>query len=240
MSEINLSFASKICIPCAADNVDNFLEEINLIQKNQDIKYIELRLDSLNLDDLNNSNIKKIFANINPNIKTIATCRQKQHGGHFTGDTQIQQQILQYANDLGCDYIDIDHPIYNQININNLKAKIIISYHNFENTPDIKILNKLKDDMLQTDADIIKIAVFSNNTDDAKSIYSLLVQNNSKPIITIGMGSIGKITRAVAPILGSYLTFAKIKESNDKFRAPGIIEFEELKILYQQLQNISK
>ena len=59
MSEINLSLASKICIPCAADNVDNFLEEINLIQTNQDIKYIEIRLDSLNFHDLNNSNIKK-------------------------------------------------------------------------------------------------------------------------------------------------------------------------------------
>ena len=238
MSEINLSLASKICIPCAADNVDNFLEEINLIQTNQDIKYIEIRLDSLNFHDLNNSNIKKIFANINPNIKTIATCRQKQYGGHFRNDTLAQQQILQYANDLGCNYIDIDYPIYNQIKINNLNAKKIISYHNFKNTPDNESLNKIKDDMLQTDADIIKIAVMSNNHNDAKSIYSLLVQEDSKPIITIGMGNYGKITRVVAPILGSYLTFAKIKNSKSKIDIPGIIEIDKLQLLYTQLKNI--
>ena len=65
---------------------------------------------------------------------------------------------------------------------------------------------------------------------------SLLVQEDSKPIITIGMGNYGKITRVVALSLSTSL--AKIKNSKSKIDIPGIIEIDKLQLLYTQLKNI--
>ena len=165
-------------------------------------------------------------------------------------NNQKQQEILQYANNIGCDYIDIDYPVYNNIKISNLKSKIIISHHEFETKSPINIdnLNQIKQKMLDTNADILKFAIHCNNDQDAKSLYSLLnIDNNinNKPIILIGMGISGKITRIISPILGSYLTFAMLKEQEQEkkqkqYTAPGQIEITELKLLYKQLNNIIK
>ena len=104
-------------------------------------------------------------------------------------------------------------------------------------------LNQIKQKMLDTNADILKFAIHCNNDQDAKSLYSLLNNNinNNKPIILIGMGTCGKITRVISPILGGYLTFAMLKEQeNRKYIAPGQIEITELKLLYKKINNIIK
>lgn len=244
-----MSINTKICIPCAADNLPDFINQINIAQNHTN--HIELRLDALinTSQNINYQDIDIIFKNINKNTKTIVTCRQKQYGGFFKDlledNNQKQQEILQYANDIGCDYIDIDYPIYNNIKISNLKSKIIISHHEFETKSPINIdnLNQIKQKMLDTNADILKFAIHCNNDQDAKSLYSLLNINNNTPIILIGMGISGKITRIISPILGSYLTFAMLKEQEKKqkqYTAPGQIEITELKLLYKQINNSIK
>ena len=239
----------KICIPCAADNLQDFISQINIAQ--EQTNYIELRLDALfsKTNNISLDNINTIFNSIKPNIKTIATCRQKKYGGFFENNTQKQKEILQHANDFGCDYIDIDYPIYNKIKISNLTAKTIISYHEFENQNNINInnLNKIKKAMSETSADIIKLAIHCNNNQDVNILYSLLNtdinqkinNNNKKKIIIIGMGDAGKITRIITPILGGYLTFAMLKEQeNSQFNAPGQIDITELKLLYNNINNL--
>ena len=246
----------KICIPCASDNLQDFIYQINIAQ--DQTNYIELRLDALfsKNNNLYLNNINTLFKSIKPNIKIIATCRQKKYGGFFEDSTEKQQEILQYANDCGCHYIDIDYPIYNMIKISNLTAKTIISYHEFEsqnntniNNININNLNKIYKDMSESSADIIKLAIHCNNNQDVKALYSLLNtdinqhSNNNKKIILIGMGEAGKITRIITPILGGYLTFAMLKEQEQnlnlkQFNAPGQINISELKLLYKNINNL--
>lgn len=244
-----------IYVPCTATNTSSieslksFIQNLSQIGKQHN--QIELRLDTIkNIhQDIKHENIKKIFAHIkqlekksNSQIKIIATCRQQQYGGDFSGDTNQQQQILQQANNLGANYIDIDLDIFKQITISNQKAKIVISYHNFHQTPSDLKLRETQEQMQSTNADIIKIAVMNQNQDDAKRIYTLLTNQHSKdnkttkPQIIIGMGEAGKITRVVAPLLGSYLTFATI--NNNSNSADGQIEISKLKLLYRQLDQI--
>ena len=233
---------TKICIPCAADNLKDLNNQINIAQNHTN--YIEIRLDALIKEEhtINYQDIDKIFANINKNTKIIATCRQKKYGGFFENNTHKQQEILQYANNICCDYIDIDYPIYNNIKISNLKSKIIISHHEFDNIRNINIekLKKIKQKMEQTNAEIMKFAIHCTNNRDAELLYCLLHKNTQqKPIILIGMGIAGRITRVISPLLGSYLTFAMLKQQ-EQYTAPGQIEITELKLLYQHINKVIK
>jgi 3-dehydroquinate dehydratase-1 len=60
----------------------------------------------------------------------------------------------------------------------------------------------------------------------------LLNKQDDEKMIVVGMGEEGKLTRVVAPLLGSYLTYA----SNDySISAPGQVDIIRLKKLYNEL-----
>ncbi|MDI6752100.1 MAG: type I 3-dehydroquinate dehydratase, partial [bacterium] len=81
------------------------------------------------------------------------------------------------------------------------------------------------DSMRKKGADITKIATFIKNREDLARL--LLLTNNYKalPIITIGMGKIGMISRVIAPIFGSCLAYGYI----NKPQAPGQMKVSALK-----------
>jgi 3-dehydroquinate dehydratase-1 len=103
--------------------------------------------------------------------------------------------------------------------------KVIISYHNYEETPKPDTLKKILSSMRKKGADIVKIATFIKSKEDL--VRLLLLTNNYKtlPIITIGMGEIGRISRIIAPIFGSCLTYGYI----NKPQAPGQMKVSTLK-----------
>ncbi len=106
------------------------------------------------------------------------------------------------------DYIDVEYgekkPLIDYIKKN--KKTLIISYHIYENTPDMETLIKLSSLMEKDGADIVKIATFINNKNDIIRLLDF-TRNYKKPVITIGMGKLGLITRVVAPIFGSLITY---------------------------------
>lgn len=103
--------------------------------------------------------------------------------------------------------------------------KVIISYHNYEETPEPDDLKKILDSMKKKGADIGKLATFIKSREDLANL--LLLTNNYKdlPIVTIGMGELGRISRIVAPIFGSCLTYGYI----NKPQAPGQMKVSTLK-----------
>ena len=106
--------------------------------------------------------------------------------------------------------------------------KVIISHHEFNETPNIDILENIFIEMFSLKADAVKIAVMPLNAEDVLKIFELTYRVKSKypniPLITISMGKLGVISRIAGGVFGSSLTFGTVRKES----APGQIEVEKL------------
>jgi 3-dehydroquinate dehydratase-1 len=80
-------------------------------------------------------------------------------------------------------------------------------------------------------ADIAKLATFSKSKADNARLLSLY--SNDKPIVALGMGETGKITRLMAPLLGAEFTFAAMDDGQPT--APGQITYSNMKEILNKL-----
>lgn len=96
-------------------------------------------------------------------------------------------------------------------------TKLILSHHNFEETPDLEALYS---EMKKTPATYYKIAVTPKSSTDALKI--LTFAKSKKDVIAIGMGSYGEITRILAPLI----TYASLDDSQTT--APGQLSIETM------------
>lgn len=109
---------------------------------------------------------------------------------------------------------------------------IIISYHNFESTPDLDTLVYYLEKAKQSGADVVKIATYVLDTSDIQTLATLIISKSEGDLLVSGMGSIGIKTRILFPALGSLATYAFL----DRSTAPGQLSVKEtyecLKLLY--------
>jgi 3-dehydroquinate dehydratase/shikimate dehydrogenase len=92
-------------------------------------QFVELRLDWLqNTPDLG------FLLNERP-TPVILTCRRPQDQGRWRGPEDQRLTLLRAAIAGGAEYIDLEHDIANQVRRYG-NTKRVISYHNFEETPD--------------------------------------------------------------------------------------------------------
>ncbi|MFH0874316.1 MAG: shikimate dehydrogenase [archaeon] len=209
-----------ICIPIISKNMDSALADIKKANNIADI--IELRIDYIS-----NFDLKQLIEAAKKPV--IVTNRRKSDNGKFEGSEEKRLSALKYAIDLGADYIDIEIDAnYNEIVKNKKNTKIIVSYHNFNEIP--KNINEIYNKLNSTNADIIKIATTAHKLSDNLKIIEL-IKNSKKPIIGLCMGPLGEISRILAPLYGSFLTFASLEK--DKESAPGQIPEEILKNVYR-------
>jgi 3-dehydroquinate dehydratase-1 len=102
-------------------------------------------------------------------------------------------------------------------------VKLIFSYHNFDETPaETFILDKLIQAQ-EMGADIAKVAVMPKGFHDILILMGATLKARTEaltiPMITMAMGSMGKVTRLAGGLLGSDITFAIGRNAS----APGQI-----------------
>lgn len=223
-----------ICIPITAKNMDSALADIKKANKIADI--IELRIDCIG----NNLNLKKLIEKVKKPV--IVTNRNNSNNGKFKGSEEKRLAALKQAIELGADYVDIETDAdYNKLISNKKNSKIIISYHNFNETP--KNINEIYTKLKSTNADIIKIAVTANKLSDNLKIIGLIKNaqkseifginfvDSKKPIIGLCMGPLGEISRVLAPLYGSFLAYASLEKGKES--ASGQIPAETLRNIYR-------
>jgi 3-dehydroquinate dehydratase I len=106
---------------------------------------------------------------------------------------------------------------------------MIMSYHNFQSTPDAATLAAKFMDAERLGADIAKVAVMPRSPEDVLTLLGAVwraSEAGSIPLIAMSMGGIGAVSRMVGGVFGSALTFAVGKSSS----APGQIAIEDLRI----------
>jgi len=111
----------------------------------------------------------------------------------------------------------------------NAGCPLILSYHNFDETPDEAFILDRLVAAGQLGADVAKVAVMPKTYKDVLTLlsatYTARTERLDIPIITMSMGGEGGITRIAGGLFGSDLTFALGKASS----APGQIPIADLR-----------
>jgi 3-dehydroquinate dehydratase type I len=134
-------------------------------------------------------------------------------------------------------YIDIDlnasvkaeKDLIKKIKKINPKIKVIISYHNFKETPYEKDLKKIYRKMLSQKADIVKFATQAKKISDSFRMLDFLSSLNGKKqkAICLCMGNEGLLTRISGHLFGNYLMYFSMDEKSKT--AEGQITIKKFK-----------
>lgn len=184
----------------------------------------ELRLDLL---DLNEEQVRELFSMPS---RTIATCRSC----HFSDEKR--RILLETAIISGANYVDIELEMPDKLRQNLIElAKshhciIIISYHNYDNTPTLPELKRIIKNCKEMEADIVKVACKVNHQRDLANLVALYAGGDK--IIAFGMGEEGLITRLAAPLLGAEFTYASVDD--DSATASGQMKSDDMKLFYEK------
>lgn len=108
-------------------------------------------------------------------------------------------------------------------------TRLILSYHNFVETPEENVLLGKLAEAAAHGADIAKVAVMPNNYGDVLTLLRATYRARSGivkiPLVTMAMGGEGEVTRIAGGLFGSDITFAIGEESS----APGQIPIADLR-----------
>ena len=215
-----------ICIPIVGPTQNKSLEDIAMAEPLAD--FLELRLDLMKDYDLG----ALLQAATKP---CIVTNRTKREGGQFAGTEEERVNILKKAMDAGAEYVDIETSTPKELLKPFLesghKSKIILSYHNFTDTPEeLEHLYKI---MCEMPADVIKIVTYARDITNNLAVFKLIyrAKKDDKKIIALCMGERGEISRILSPLLGGFLTFGSLETGKES--APGQITAVKLRDIYR-------
>ena len=161
----------------------------------------------------------------------IITCRSNRAGGSKTEKEALE--LITAAIRHGAKYADIeieasqDHLEYIKAYATANSCKLIISYHNFTETPSLDELCQIRSLCERKGADLVKIVTTAHSTEDAMrvlSLYNICKDDNSVPLIAFAMGEAGRFTRISCLDLGAPFTYCSIDGAET---APGQYSADE-------------
>lgn len=208
-----------ICVAISEKNLDKCLATLSLVE------LAEIRID---LTGFGPDEVKTVCSHPTP---VVATCRAD------TMSSEKQLELLTIAIVSGAKYVDIEleagrKQIRNIIRIaRRHNCRVIISYHNYRETPPVRKLIHIIRKCYSMGADVAKVATLARSQADSARILSLY--GYEKPLIALGMGTAGMITRIMAPLLGGEFTFASMDEGDET--APGQIKYSEMREILDKL-----
>ncbi|MBN2813165.1 MAG: type I 3-dehydroquinate dehydratase [Bacteroidales bacterium] len=210
---------------CASISEKDLYKCLELIDK---VDMAEVRID---LTGFSNDEIRNVFSR---RKKLIATCRPGKIKDHE------RVEMLKVAIASGATYVDIEYeasPEYKDDLVtfaHSHQCDVIISYHNYDKTPELEELEHIVQQCYAQGADVAKIATHINVNRDNSKLLSLYKAPGR--LVAIGMGDLGRISRIVAPFLGAEFTYASVTDADAT--APGQINYERLNQFILEIQQI--
>ncbi|MFC1728625.1 type I 3-dehydroquinate dehydratase [Nanoarchaeota archaeon] len=170
----------KIAIPVIAKTLDGALFDMDCAAEEADI--VELRIDFMK-----DVNLQRLVDHAS--YPLIVTNRTSKEGGMFEGPEKERIAALQMAIELGAEYVDIESDYF--YDLKRGSTKLIVSKHNFNETPDLYTLHG---EIIQKKPDIIKIATKANDYSDCMRMLKI-INNVNRQIIGVCMGEAGPVTK---------------------------------------------
>ena len=217
-----------ICIPIAAGTTDAAVERMERAAPLADC--VELRIDRIPGADLERLlGVRR--------CPVIVTNRSRREGGEFAGTEPERIATLIRAARLGADYVDCEEATDPALKaelrsaLAGGPARLISSWHDFSGTPSAEFLQeKLRACMADAPA-IVKIVTHAGAAADCLRVLELIPRalQEGQAIAAFCMGEKGKISRIMAPLLGSAITYASL--DREEASAPGQLTIHELRVL---------
>jgi len=224
-----------ICVPVTEHRKTDIINEIKRLVE-LDVEMIEWRIDAY--EEVENVHaVKALLEEIRPFVVHtvfLYTFRSKKQGGLKEIEADKLEQLHQIAAESKVvDFIDIEYFETSNcdkkiIALQELGTHVIVSHHDFDKTPSATAITKLLEEMAQSKADIVKLAVMPHDNDDVlrllEETYHFHKRYPNRLLITMSMGSLGKVSRMMGELFGSCVTFGAGQNES----APGQIRFERL------------
>lgn len=233
----------KICLPVVEKTTEDILKRIQSYEQ-YTYDVIELRIDFYeNIHDEKQvfDLLKRIKEQINRPL--LLTYRSLREGGQLQLEDHEYIKLIETAcQSHFVDMVDIElmsgHVLVCQLVeiAHQNDVKVIMSYHDFDQTPDDREMKKHLESMEILGADIGKIAVMPHRYKDVVRLLEVTMEMSQRlniPIVTMSMGEMGKISRISGELTGSAITFASGGHSS----APGQIPVEKMNMLLEAIHH---
>lgn len=225
----------KICVPIVAPTRQEILAEASRI-KSLPADLAEWRADwfegVLDMDQVTLvlAGLREILGD----MPLLFTFRTQKEGGAAVVPDSCYEGLLRHAASCGmADLVDIElvsgrELVSSLVSLSHgYGVKVIVSSHDFEQTPSREEITGRLLEMQKLGADLPKIAVMPQNPADVLTLLSATQEFScqaAQPIITMAMSGTGLISRISGEIFGSALTFGACGQPS----APGQIGVETL------------
>ena len=149
----------------------------------------------------------------------LFTARAANEGGVVEMDSEERGRLLLAVAERAS-WIDVELASYEAMKdvIHEIRSQgvgLILSYHNFDHTPEEFALQRTVE--LSEEADIVKLAVMHKNVGDFTRCTRILTRND-RPVSLMGMGELGAVSRLLYAQHGSVLNYGYL---GDEPTAPG-------------------
>ncbi|MFA6758838.1 MAG: type I 3-dehydroquinate dehydratase [Bacteroidales bacterium] len=186
----------------------------------------EIRLDLTNLNREETVTIFKTKKDL------IATCRTYELSLEES-EKRLMWAILgtRVKKGTGNRYIDLDFDSPEDYRTDLIWAarrvgfKIILSYHNFNETESLERLLEIYESCIKRGADIVKIVTNAKTIQECSRVLQLYSKTRKNTLVAFSIGDKGRFTRLVAHFLGSPFIYCTLNQ--DKATAPGQLNLTE-------------
>ncbi|MFH1216794.1 MAG: type I 3-dehydroquinate dehydratase [Pseudomonadota bacterium] len=210
----------RICVSIAQPHMGKAMSAAKEADSQGDVDVIEIRLDSLT-DPAIEPFQREIVTQL------LFTNRPTWEGGRFEGPEEDRLALLHQAVTLNAPYVDIELAA-GPAAITSLcraarkgQTEIIVSWHNFSDTPSAPELGDILAGQHSSGAHIGKMVTMAHNFTDVLRVLQLqeTARKMGFPLIAFCMGRAGMISRLATLELGGFMTYAAPNE--DEATAPG-------------------
>lgn len=225
-----------ICTPLIGQTKEELFHEVEVLtEKKPDV--IEWRADFFHHLDDKDQVIETLKGMVEKakGIPFLFTIRSEKEGGERISLSESEKVSLlaELCSTQLVDAVDYElmHDVTHIQQVSQAAKRhgvtLIVSYHDFDRTPQVDRLVQLFVNAESVGADIAKIAVMPHSYDDALTLLSATSHAKKQlsiPVISMAMAEYGAFTRMIGGLFGSVMTFAVGKESS----APGQVAIQDL------------
>ena len=221
----------RVCIPIIAET-----EEMALLKISRPLPedcFLEI-LFELRVDRMREIKLERILKE--KGKKFVVTNRRREQGGGVQGTEKERISHLLKAVDLGADYVDIEAStdaallakVKAAIADQGFKTLLIVSSHDFVNTPSERSLKQKLEEGAALAPDILKIVSRADTQEDNLKSLGLIpyARKNGQEIISFCMGDKGRMSRVMSLFLGAYMGFASLSKGEES--ASGQLSLAEM------------
>lgn len=232
---------ARVCVPVCVRRADELRPSVARAAEFADV--VELRLDCLEEGQLPAA-LGQLAALLGETrLPFIITYRPREQGGG--GDVSLEERLgfwrdlperLRGVSGHAGAFADLELDLLESPRAESLRElfrgfRVICSHHDFQRTP--AGLESLFGRMARTPAEILKVATKANSVTDCVEVLRLCERGRreGREVIAVSMGEAGLMTRVLAPVFGSFLTYGSLDAA--QATAPGQIEARALRRLYR-------